>query len=191
LAAEGFTILNTFTSNQSKRYGVEQLGGNQPPMMKRRLLVTFAITAIAAFAQGRGPGPMQGGASTPEGRIEMRVNFLANALSLTEDQKARATTIFTQAYTASATVRTSMETARQSLEDAVKKNATSAIESAAATLGTLNGQWIAIDSKADAAFYALLTADQKAKFDSLPRRGGPMGGGFEGRGRGAGRQPNQ
>jgi hypothetical protein len=47
----------------------------------------------------------------------------------------------------------------------------------AAASGTLDGQLTAINSKAEAAFYAILTADQQTKFVSIPRRGpgGPGG----------------
>ena len=55
---------------------------------------------------------------------------------------------------------------RQSLGDAVKVNNTVSIDQIAANIGTLQGQITAINSKADAAFYAILTADQKAKLDA-------------------------
>jgi hypothetical protein len=50
-----------------------------------------------------------------------------------------------------------------------------AIDQAAATIGNVSAQLTAIDAKAEAAFYALLTADQRARYDELgnggPRRG--------------------
>jgi Spy/CpxP family protein refolding chaperone len=107
--------------------------------------------------------------------------MLAQRLELTEAQKTNATSIFTQAYNSAASVRTSLEAARQALADAVKKNDIAAIERNANTLGGLTGQLTAIDSKADAAFYALLTADQKTKYDEHPM-GGPGGPGMGGRG---------
>ena len=136
------------------------------------------------FAQGPGPGgPGHGPGGTPpdpQAAIEMRVNFLTAALSLTDAQKAQATTIFTDAFNAGQTAHTNLQTARQSLAAAVKKNDTAAIDQIAAAIGTLDAQLTAINAKADAAFYAILTPDQQAKYDSMPHGGpggpGPMGG---------------
>jgi len=60
-------------------------------------------------------------------------------LSLTDDQKSQATAIFTAAHEANQSIRTNMQTARESLAEAVKKNATTGIDEAAATIGTLTG----------------------------------------------------
>jgi hypothetical protein len=71
-----------------------------------------------------------------------------------------------------------------SLSDAVKKNQTAVIDNLAFQIGTYEGQLTAVDSKAEAAFYAILTADQQAIYNTMPR-GGPGGpGGPMGRGRG-------
>ena len=138
------------------------------------------------------------GASPPDPQtmIQMRVDFLATQLSLTDDQKAKATTIFTNAFTASQTIRSNLQTARESLFSAVKKNDTAAIDQLAATMGSLTGQLTAIESKADAAFYAILTTDQQAKYDEMPRGGpgggpGPMGPGGSGPQRNRGPQQQQ
>jgi Spy/CpxP family protein refolding chaperone len=148
-------------------------------MTRTNVLALFAAGATMIFAQG--PGPRTGEPPTPEQRIQMRVNMLGTRLQLTEAQKTNATSIFTQAYNSAASVRTSLDAARQAIADAVKKNDTATIDQNAATLGTLSGQLTAIDSKADAAFYAILTADQKAKYDEHPM-GGPGGPGMGGRG---------
>ena len=108
----------------------------------------------------------------------MKVSFLASLLTLTDAQKTQATTIFTNASTSSQTILTSLQTDRQSLSSAVKTNNTASIDQVAATIGTLEGQLTAINAKADAAFYAVLTADQQTKYDALPH-GGP---GFPGMG---------
>jgi Spy/CpxP family protein refolding chaperone len=111
--------------------------------------------------------------------IQMRVNQLATLLSLTDAQKSQALTIYTNAYTAEQTLMTTLRTTQQNLSAAVKSNNTASIDQLAATIGSLDGQRIAVDSKADAAFYALLTSDQQAKYDALPRGpGGPRGGGI-------------
>jgi Spy/CpxP family protein refolding chaperone len=129
------------------------------------------------FSQGPPDGPRGGTPPDPQAMIQMRVNFLASRLSLTDAQKTKATSIFTDASTANQSVRTSMQSNRQSLLDAVKKNDTAAIDQLSVTAGTLTGQLTAIEMKAEAAFYATLTADQQAKYDEMPR-GGPMRGGF-------------
>jgi hypothetical protein len=57
--------------------------------------------------------------------------------------------------------------AQTALSAAIKTNTTSTITAQATAIGTLEGQIVGIQSGADAAFYALLTADQKTKLDSL------------------------
>jgi Spy/CpxP family protein refolding chaperone len=146
--------------------------------MLPRIAVFAAVAAAALMAQP--PGPPD--AAT---MVQRRVSQLTTLLSLTDAQAAQATTIFTDAATASSTLQTDMGTARQSLHDAVKKNDTKTIDQAAATVGTLTGQLTAIQSKADAAFYAILTTDQQAKYDTLGWRGfGPGPGGPGGPGMG-------
>ena len=108
--------------------------------------------------------------------IQTRVSRLATLLGLTDTQQSQATTIFTNAYNASQTIQTSLQTAQQSLTSAVRANSTATIDQVAANIGTLQGQLLAINAKADAAFYAILTTDQRTKYDAMPH-GGP-GGGF-------------
>jgi hypothetical protein len=69
-------------------------------------------------------------------------------------------------------------TATGNLLAAVKNNATSVIDQLSSAIGTLNGQVLAIQSKADAAFYAILTSDQQTKLDQSGGLNGP--GGFGG-----------
>jgi Spy/CpxP family protein refolding chaperone len=108
--------------------------------------------------------------------IQMRVSHLTVLLNLTSSQQTQATTIFTNALTASQSVQSSLHTDRDTLAAAVKANNTATIDQVSVTIGTLQGQLTAINAKSDAAFYAILTADQQAKYDALPH-GGP-GGGF-------------
>lgn len=158
------------------------------------LCMTAALSAALVCAQGPGPRGMGGPPPDPDTMIKMRVDFLATQLTLTDAQKAKATAIFADAYTASQTLQSSLQTTRQSLPAAVKKNDTAAIDQLAATVGSLTGQLTAIQSKAEAAFYAILTTDQQAKYDQMPHGGpgggsGPMGpGGFGPQRRGAQRQ---
>ena len=144
-----------------------------------KLLTAAALAAGCIFAQGPG-GQMP---PDPQTMIQRRVNMLANQLSLTDDQKAKATTIFTSAFTSSQSIQQSLQSNHQALADAVKKNDAAAIDTLSSAAGTLNGQLTAINSKAEAAFYAILTADQQTKLDSEPHRGPGGPGGFGGRAR--------
>lgn len=147
-------------------------------MMKMKFVAVAALSAALAFAQGQRGGRPDGPPPDPATRVQMRVNMLAQQLGLTDDQKAKATTIFTDAMTAEQTVQTSMHTARTALSDAVKANNSNAIDQAATTIGTLTGQMTSIQGKADAAFYAILTPDQQSKFETT--RGPGMGPGMMG-----------
>jgi Spy/CpxP family protein refolding chaperone len=141
------------------------------------------MTAGLALAQGRGGTPPD-----PQTMIQMRVDRLATQLTLTDAQKTQAVTIFTDAFNASQPIQSDLRSNRQSLSDAIKKNDTAAISTLSVTAGVLSGQLTAINSKAEAAFYAMLTADQQAKYDSQPHGGpggpgGPLGPGGFGAGR--------
>ena len=137
-------------------------------------LLSSAFATSLVLAQSSGTPP------TPAEIAARRVEFLTNRLGLSTAQQQQATTIFTNSATAAATVRESLRTARQSLSDAVKSNGTAAIDQIATTIGGLDAQQTSIEAKADAAFYQILTADQKTKFDSGVGRGP---GGFGGLGR--------
>jgi Spy/CpxP family protein refolding chaperone len=139
-----------------------------------RWLAAAAISAALAFAQDQGPGMRQ--PMDPAQRIQMRVNFLANSLGLTDGQKTQATTIFTTANDGAQAARETAVNTRKTLNEAIKKNDTAAIDQASAAIGTATGQLTAIESKAEAAFYALLTPDQQTKYDNM--RGPGMGSGM-------------
>lgn len=131
----------------------------------------IALSAALAFAQGPGTPP------DPATMAERRVDMLAAQLVLTDAQKATALSIYTTAYTATQPIQTSLQANRTSINDAVKANNTATIDQLAVTSGTLNGQLTAINSKAEAAFYATLTSDQQTKYASISQRGpgGPGG----------------
>ena len=150
-----------------------------------RLGSTALLAAALVAAQGFGPraGGAPGTPPDPATMAQMRVSMLATLLSLTDAQKTQATTIFTDAATAAQTIHASLQTIQTTMTAAVKANNTAAIDQAAGTIGTLQGQLTAINAKADAAFYAILTADQKTKYDALPH-GGPGGHGPGGHFRG-------
>src|SRR5262245_7420503 len=117
-------------------------------------LTTIMLAANLACAQAPTP-------PDPATQAQMRINILASHLNLTDTPKANAIAMFTNTYTSMQNIQTSLRTARQSLNDAIQKNDTAAIDQASATVGTLAGQLTAIDSKASAAFYVLLTSSQQ------------------------------
>ncbi len=141
----------------------------------KKMMTTFLISAALAFGQGPGGTPPD-----PAKMIEMRVNRLATELSLTDDQKAQATKIFTDAQTASEAARAAMRTAREGLPAAIKSNNTATIDQLSRDIGGATTDLTSVESKAQAAFYAILTPDQQAKYDSFAHRGpgGPGGPGM-------------
>lgn len=139
-----------------------------------------AIGTLAAgliFAQAGpppgGPGPRRGNFD-PAQMEQRRLDFLAQQLSLTDTQKQQAKTIFDAALQANQALRDQIRQAHDALTTAAKAGRSDAEISVLGTnLGNLEGQAAANDAKALGKFYALLTPDQKTKFDSAPR--GPMG----------------
>jgi len=106
------------------------------------------------------------------------LDFLATFLGLTDSQKDQAKAIFDASMQASQPLRDQLRQAHQALRSASQSGKSDAeIDQLAATVGTLTGQTAAIEAKAQAKFYALLTPDQKDKLGKLPERG-PGGPGF-------------
>jgi hypothetical protein len=132
----------------------------------KQTLSALLLLAASAFAQGPfGP---------PDPATQ--VARLTTLLTLTSAQQAQATTIFTNEQSAVAPIQTEIQTAHTSLTAAVKANQTATIDTLAAQLGGYNGQITAIQSKAQASFYAILTATQQTQYDSLRGPGGAGGG---------------
>jgi Spy/CpxP family protein refolding chaperone len=162
--------------------------------MIKKLTLSLVATAVAAAALLAQPPARRGDTPPdPAAFVERRVDFLAKLLSLTEDQQARAKTIFAAAGEAVQAVNANFAAPREALAEAIKTNSVAAIDQAAGEIGRLHGQVTAIQAKADAAFYAILTPDQRTKYDAMPRGGpgpgfgpggfGPGGRGMMGRGR--------
>ena len=140
-----------------------------------RIASVAVLTTVALLAQGphgeNGMHPGGGPGSTtppdPATVVTHQVSFLTTLLTLTTGQATQATTIFTTALTAVTALQTQIQTAETALSTAIKANASATIATQAATIGTLHGQIVAANAGADAAFYLLLTADQKTKLDTL------------------------
>jgi len=141
--------------------------------MKQHLRNVLAIGILATGAMVA-QGPIGGGGTPPDPatRIANQVARLTTLLTLTTTQQQQATTIFTNAATATMPVRTNLQTAQTSLKTAVEKNDTATIDNLSAQIGTLTGQEVDIQSKAQAAFYAILTVDQQTKYNAVHGPGG-------------------
>ena len=140
-------------------------------MTRRFLVAALAIfPVVPVFAQpGRGPGADGG----------RRLNYLAGYLGLSDSQKQQAQPIFEAAESASETARGQMASARDALRAAIKANQPdSELDRLAAALGVIEGQLASIRAKAEAKFYALLTAEQKTKYDEIGNRAGGPGPGL-------------
>ncbi|HWD98339.1 MAG TPA: Spy/CpxP family protein refolding chaperone [Bryobacteraceae bacterium] len=158
--------------------------------MTRRLptlLLAVALSGTAAFAQFRiGAANTSGSTPTPPDPATMiasQVARLTTLLDLTTSQASQAATIFTNAQSAISTLQTTLSTYQTSLTAAVEGDNTSTIDTLAAEIGTAEGQIVDARAKANAAFYAILTATQQAKVQTLGLGilgGGP--GGFGGPG---------
>jgi Spy/CpxP family protein refolding chaperone len=148
--------------------------------MKRTLTIFVFAAALGIstlVAQSPSTSP------NPGNFVQHRVNFLTTLLSLTTAQQQQATTIFTNAASAEASVHSSMSAARQTLKTAVQANDAAGIEQAATTIGNLTAQTTVNQAKADAAFYQILTPAQQTKLNQFESQshGHMGGGGFRGR----------
>ncbi len=146
-----------------------------------RMTVVAAMLAATVLAQ-RPFGVMTG--STPPDPATMVANKVARLtklLTLNASQATQATTIFTNSLNLVTPIEANLRAGRQSLQAAVKTNDDATIESVSANIGLLTGQILAIQNKADAAFYAILNTTQQ---NTLSQSRG-FGRGF-GRGSGGG-----
>ncbi len=154
-----------------------------------KLIFIAAALIAAAFAQHPFGVLTSDSSPDPATIVQNRVERLISRLTLTTAQAAQATTIFTNALNAITPLEINLRTAHDALPAAVKANNTATIDQLSSTIGSLEGQILAIQNKADAAFYAILTVDQKSKLDQtgFGGLGGPggfgPGPGHPGRGR--------
>ncbi len=147
--------------------------------MKTQIRVTVIGALLCTAMMAQSPfGDISPAASDPATVVANHVARLTRLLTLTTAQATQATTIFTNALTAVTPLKTTLETGRTALKTAVQSNATATIDSLSSQIGSLTGQITAIQSKADAAFYAILTAAQQTILNAS--------GGFDGHGGGGG-----
>ena len=134
--------------------------------MKKSAVGACGLAAIlsATLVAQRPFGVLTSSPADPATMVEHRVARLTALLGLSSEQATQATTIFTNAQTALAPFEAGLRQATEALPAAVKSNATATIDTLATTIGSATAQITAIRNKADAAFYAILTSDQQAKF---------------------------
>jgi len=134
------------------------------------------LATAVLFAQQTGSPP------TPAQMITSRVARLTALLNLTTAQQSQATTIFTTEQTAVSGLLSSLQTARATLQTAIQNNDATAITTQATLIGNLTTQQVEASANAEAAFYAILTADQQTKYKQLLSTGFGRMGGFGGPG---------
>jgi hypothetical protein len=147
-----------------------------------RMTGIAAVLAATVFAQR--PFGVMTSATPPDPAtiVANKVERLTKLLTLNTSQASQATTIFTNALSLVTPIETSLRTDRQSLQTAVKANDVASIESLSTNIGSLTGQILTIQNKADAAFYAILSTTQQ---NTLNQSRG-FGRGFSRRGAGPG-----
>ena len=137
-------------------------------MMNRRLITATMMLVAALPMMAQGPRGARGGSNS--------LDYLTGYLTLTDSQKTQAKAIFDAANAASETARGQLTGAHDALQAAVKANKSDAeLDRLAAAVGVVEGQMAGIRAKSSAKFYALLTAEQKAKFDALQTNRGAGG----------------
>jgi Spy/CpxP family protein refolding chaperone len=137
-------------------------------LLKAVAFLTLAV--VAAGAQRRTP-------PDPAEMVQHRVDFLTKRLSLNAQQQQQATSIYTEEASNARAWHDQMRTAHQSLQAAVQKNDSAAIEQAANTIGNLTAQMTMAHAKAEAALFQTLTPDQQNKLGQMQsHRGAGMHG---------------
>jgi len=136
--------------------------------------LTFCLTgtlmAAGAFAQTSTANSANNAApKAPEShtRVHRRsmVDRLSERLSLTADQKMQVRGIFAESRSEVRKLRPQLREEHQALAAAVKSDSEPAIDQITRSHEHLNAEVEAIHAKTMAKVYALLTPDQKAKFD--------------------------
>lgn len=136
----------------------------------KTFFVGLCIAAGALIAPAQIPAPP----GQPPGAPAMpsRLDFLTDSLSLTSSQQVQARTIFNSEDMAAGSALTAWQQAQAALTTAAKQGQSdSAMDQLAAAVGAAFGGAAAIHAKAEKQFYAILTADQQARYDNLTTMG--------------------
>lgn len=132
-------------------------------------LAASLAAGLAAAQTAPAPDTAQQGRQGMARPAMVRARMM-RALNLTDAQKQQAKSIFQAARQNSQALRDQIKQNRESLNAAVKANDGPQIQALASSLGTLQGQALAISSAAQAKFYAILTPDQQTKFDDMQQK---------------------
>lgn len=125
-------------------------------------IMAVVVMATALFAQSAPPEE-----HNPAEHAQHHLKMMTTLLSLTPAQQQQASAIFTNAANSQTGVHQNMKAAHEALDQAIKNNDQAGIEQAANTIGQLTSQMVVNHGKAQAAFYQILTPDQKAKLNEF------------------------
>ena len=144
--------------------------------MANRILKAIVLATLMASLVLSQTAPTPPSPPTTAEMVANMVDHLTKLLDLTSSQQALATTIFTNQQTGLQALQTPMQAAQTALETAVTSN--TGLSAAATQIGSLTAQQVLVQATGDAAFYAILTADQRTKLTELnrPGQGGPVQG---------------
>jgi Spy/CpxP family protein refolding chaperone len=121
----------------------------------RRIAISYGLVAVPAFL------PPTNDQTDP-------VDYWAGKLGLDSNQQASLKTIFDDQEHSTEALKKSLEQTRVALAATEKANSVvPQIDRLSADLGAIFAQAVAVQAKAHARFYALLTPDQKEQFDEL------------------------
>jgi len=120
-------------------------------------------TMLAALALGQATAQPRGGFRT---WARETVERMAVRFTLTESQKQQALVIYVDVEHNSQPLERKIAEQRGALREAIKSGAPEwQIDQLSGALGSLTGQLAAIETKGDAKFYVLLTAEQRQKWN--------------------------
>jgi LTXXQ motif family protein len=132
------------------------------------ILMAQSPTATGQVATAPGSAVILPGALPPIPGLTDPLAFWGSYLGLDASQQSSVRAILADQQNSADTLRANLEQARAALNTAQKANSSDLeIERRAGDLGTALGQMIAAQAKAYTRLYALLTPDQKQKFDKL------------------------
>lgn len=99
--------------------------------------------------------------------VRAHLDRFARELALTPEQETQARAIYEQAGAETTPLQAKLRARWEALGDAVRDNQSAEIETLSDEVGTIEHEFLLRQSEADAAFYALLTEEQKREFDEL------------------------
>ena len=144
-----------------------------------KIPLTFLTILLAGALYAQQPAPSGGNPPTttrqqsPAGRSGYAARHLTRALNLTPDQQTKVKAIFADARQRREALAPKMREEHAALKTAVQKGDDREIDRILHQNAQLNADVRALHVKAMAKVYALLTPDQKTKFDHL--RAGRLG----------------